>query len=126
MLLCCLYCHVSKGCVHELKHANVVLSCCIVVNSVQWPKPIPSASTPQAISNLIARVLDSPTLAKQFQILINPALAVNDKDVVKINNGAETGSIAISASSGVAAAWGFNYYLKYVSNSSCSFKNIFF
>lgn len=93
---------------------------CIVVNGIQWPKPLPSSSTPEAITNLISRVLENPTLAKQFQISINSTLANDDKDVFQLNNGATPGSISISASSGVSAAWGFNYYLKYVANSSCT------
>lgn len=57
--------------------------------------------------------------AKLFQISIDENLAVNGKDVFKLSNGATPGTISISASTGVAAAMGFNYYLKYVAHSSC-------
>lgn len=86
--------------------------------AVQWPKPNISASSVQAISDLISRVLDGAPAAKLFQISLNADLAVNGKDVFKLSNGSTPDSILISASSGVAAAWGFNYYLKYVANSS--------
>jgi len=68
---------------------------------------------------LISRVLDNAPTAKLFQVQINADLAVNGKDVFELLNGSTHGSILISASSGVAAAWGFNYYLKYVADSSC-------
>lgn len=90
------------------------------VDCIRWPKLPLSPTTTQAITDLIARVLDSPSLAQLFQISINTSLAINDKDVFRINNGSTSGSILISASSGVAAATAFNYYLKYVTNSSCT------
>jgi hypothetical protein len=68
---------------------------------------------------LISRVLDGAPTAQLFQVSINPGLALNGKDVFELSNGSTPGSILISASSGVAAAWGFNYYLKYVADSSC-------
>jgi hypothetical protein len=68
---------------------------------------------------LISRVLDGASTAELFQLTINPDLEVNGKDVFQLSNGSAPGSILISASSGVAAAWGFNYYLKYFANSSC-------
>jgi len=86
--------------------------------AVQWPKPIASSSSVQAISDLISRVLDDAPAARLFQISINADLAVNGKDVFELSNGTTPGSISISASTGVAAAWGFNYYLKYVADSS--------
>ena len=90
--------------------------------SIRWPKPIVSPQlTAQAISNLIDRVLDHSPAAQLFQIQISPQLAVNDKDVFQLSNGSSAGTILISASSGVAAAMGFNYYLKYVADSSCKF-----
>lgn len=85
---------------------------------VQWPKPVRAISSPHAILDLITRVLDNAPSAKLFQVTIAPDLAFNTKDVFEIMNGSTTGSILITASSGVAAAWGFNYYLKYVTNSS--------
>ncbi|CAF4019656.1 unnamed protein product, partial [Adineta steineri] len=97
-------------------------------NAVQWPKPITSSSSSsaQTISDLISRVLDNAPSAKLFQISIQADLAVNGKDVFVLSNGSTSGSIQISASTGVAAAWGFNYYLKYVADSSVywSGKNI--
>jgi alpha-N-acetylglucosaminidase len=87
--------------------------------AVQWPKPVVSSSSAQAISDLISRVLDGAPSARLFQVSINADLAVNGKDVFQLSNGSTPGSISISASSGVAAAWGFNYYLKYVADSSC-------
>jgi hypothetical protein len=68
---------------------------------------------------LISRVLDGAPTAKLFQVSINASLSLNGKDVFELTNGSAPGSILISASSGVAAAWGFNYYLKYVALSSC-------
>jgi hypothetical protein len=67
---------------------------------------------------LIARVLDNAPSADLFEVSINPDLAVNGKDVFELKNGSQPDTVLISASSGVAAAWGFNYYLKYVANSS--------
>ncbi len=87
--------------------------------AVQWPKPTASATSLQAISDLISRVLDGAPAAGLFQVSINADLAVNGKDVFELSNGTEPGTISITASSGVAAAWGFNYYLKYVADSSC-------
>ncbi len=88
-------------------------------NVIRWPKPAVSASSTQAIADLISRVLDNAPTAKLFQVEITSDLAINGKDVFELLNGSTPGSILISASSGVAAAWGFNYYLKYVANSSC-------
>ncbi len=88
-------------------------------NPIRWPKPVVSSSSAQAIADLISRVLDGAPAAQLFQLSINPDLAVNDKDVFQLSDGSTPGSILISASSGVAAAWGFNHYLKYVANSSC-------
>jgi hypothetical protein len=86
--------------------------------AVHWPKPIASSSSAQAVSDLISRVLDGAPTARLFQISLNADLAVNGKDVFVLSNGSTPGSISISASTGVAAAMGFNYYLKYVANSS--------
>ncbi|CAF4137444.1 unnamed protein product [Adineta steineri] len=89
-------------------------------DAIEWPKPIAysSSSSAQVISDLISRVLDNASSAKLFQVSIQPDLAVNGKDVFVLSNGSTSGSIKISASTGVAAAWGFNYYLKYVADSS--------
>ncbi len=87
--------------------------------AIRWPKPVVSSSSTQAIADLISRVLDGAPTAKLFQVEVNPDLAMNGKDVFELLNGSTPGTILISASSGVAAAWGFNYYLKYVTNSSC-------
>ena len=92
---------------------------------VQWPKPPLSSSTSQAVLDLIARVLDNAPTAQLFQVNITSDQALNGKDVFELTNGAQPGSILISASSGVAAAWGFNYYLKYVANSSCRIFSLF-
>ncbi|CAF0843551.1 unnamed protein product [Rotaria sordida] len=86
--------------------------------TIRWPKPAASLSTTKAITDLISRVLDDAPVAQHFQVSINPNLAFNDKDVFQLSNGSSPGSILISASSGVAAALGFNYYLKYVAQSS--------
>jgi len=67
-------------------------------------------------------VLDGAPIAQLVQVSINTNLALNGKDVFELSNGSTPGSILISASSGVAAAWGFNYYLKYVADSSCMIK----
>ncbi|CAM4853056.1 unnamed protein product [Rotaria socialis] len=85
---------------------------------IQWPKPIASSSSAKAITDLIDRVLDGAPVAQLFQVSINADLAINGKDVFLLSNGSASGSILISASSGVAAAMGFNYYLKYVAQSS--------
>ncbi len=87
--------------------------------AIEWPKPVASPSAEKAISDLISRVLDGAPAAGLFQVSINADLAVNGKDVFELSNGSASGSILISASTGVAAAWGFNYYLKYVADSSC-------
>lgn len=88
--------------------------------SVQWPKPpISPTGTAQAVKDLIGRVLEDQQTAELFQVTVDPQLAVNDKDVFVLSNGSSAGSILISASTGVAAAMGFNYYLKYVADSSC-------
>ena len=76
--------------------------------------------------DLIARVLDNAPSSKYFQVSIDESLAVNGKDVFKLSNGATPGTISISASTGVAAAMGFNYYLKYVAHSSGKMKNLVF
>ncbi len=86
--------------------------------AVQWPKPTAVVSSPQAISDLISRVLDGAPTARLFEITLDANLAVNGKDVFILANGTKPGTISISASTGVAAAWGFNYYLKYVADSS--------
>lgn len=83
-----------------------------------WPKPDAPPSSPQAILALISRVLDGAPTAGLFQVSLNANLSVNGKDVFELSNGSAPGSIAITASSGVAAAMGFNYYLKYVADSS--------
>ncbi|UJR13358.1 hypothetical protein I4U23_000375 [Adineta vaga] len=86
--------------------------------AVDWPKPIVSPTSAQAVSDLISRALDGAPVAKSFEVVVNADLAVNGKDVFELSNGSVAGSIRISASTGVAAAWGFNYYLKYVADSS--------
>ncbi|CAF1099936.1 unnamed protein product [Adineta steineri] len=87
-------------------------------SAIQWPKPTVSTSSTQAIADLISRALNGAPSAKLFQLSIDTHLADNGKDVFELSNGSTTGSILISASSGVAAAWGFNYYLKYIAQSS--------
>ncbi|CAF1296952.1 unnamed protein product [Rotaria sordida] len=88
-------------------------------NGIIWPKPIVSpASTSKAVSDLISRVLDDAPSANLFQISIKANLSINGKDVFELSNGSTPGSILISASTGVAAAWAFNYYLKYIADSS--------
>lgn len=87
-------------------------------NAIQWPKPITSQSSAQAISALISRVLNGSSVAGLFHVSIDANLAVNGKDVFELSNGTTAGTISITASTGVAAAWGFNYYLKYVADSS--------
>ncbi|CAF1659115.1 unnamed protein product, partial [Adineta ricciae] len=103
-----------------------LLSCLVGLHAVQWPKPIASPSQAQAITDLISRTLDGSSAAKRFEVVLNADLAVNGKDVFELSDGSTAGSVRISASTGVAAAWGFNYYLKYVANSSVywSGKNI--
>ncbi|CAF3308418.1 unnamed protein product [Rotaria sp. Silwood2] len=110
-------CHLinKEKTVHALYYFE---GCNAIANTIQWPKPIASSSTAQAISDLISRVLDGVPIARLFQVSINTNLAVNGKDIFELSNGSMSGSILISASSGVAAAWGFNYYLKYVADSS--------
>ena len=71
------------------------------------------------LADLISRVLDGAPSARLFRLSINANLDVNGKDVFELSNGPDPGSVLIKASSGVAAAWGFNYYLKYVADSSC-------
>ena len=88
-------------------------------DAVQWPKPPLSSTTPRAITDLIARVLDNAPAARLFHINITADQETDGKDAFELSNGQRPGTILISASSGVAAAWGFNYYLKYVANSSC-------
>ena len=103
---------------------NLFLEGAETINSkpIQWPKPSASPElTAQAINNLIDRVLDHSPAAQLFQIQINPQLTVNDKEVFQLSNGSLAGTVMINASSGVAAAMGFNYYLKYVADSSCKF-----
>ena len=85
--------------------------------AVQWPKPNTPGSS-KAILDLISRALDGAEAASSFTVYIDPTLAEDGKDVFILSPGQETESIEISASSGVAAAMGFNYYLKYVANSS--------
>ncbi|CAF1477286.1 unnamed protein product [Adineta ricciae] len=87
-------------------------------HALQWPKPTVSSSSTQAIADLISRVLDGSPSARLFRLSINANLGVNGKDVFELSNGPDPGSVLITASSGVAAAWGFNYYLKYVADSS--------
>ena len=83
---------------------------------VQWPRG--SLSTPKAISALISRVLDQAPTTRLFEISIDANLTVNGKDLFILSPGSQSGSIAINGSSGVAAAMGFNYYLKYVAVGS--------
>ncbi|CAF2858166.1 unnamed protein product [Rotaria sp. Silwood2] len=90
----------------------------VIGKTIQWSKPAVTSSTAKAIQDLISRVLDDAPVAQLFQVSINSDLAVNGKDVFELSNDSPPGSILISASSGVAAAMGFNYYLKYVAQSS--------
>lgn len=94
-------------------------------NTIRWPKPAVSSSTENAITDLISRVLDGAPASQLFQVSINADLENNGKDVFQLSNGSAPGTILISASSGVAAAMGFNYYLKYVAKSSCTYVYIF-
>jgi hypothetical protein len=86
--------------------------------AITWPRAPVSASSSEAVTALIARVLENSSLANQFQISIDPQLAVNGKDSFVLENGSVPGSIAINASTPVAAAWAFNHYLKYVAEQS--------
>lgn len=104
-------------------HRFLIVSECKNEVHIQWPKPpISPISTAQSIKDLINRVLDNAPSANLFEVQINPQLAVNDKDVFQLSNGASSGTVLISASSGVAAAMGFNYYLKYIGDSSCMYR----
>lgn len=101
---------------------NPFIFVCKETEAVQWPKPEAIQSSPQAIVDLISRVLDHAPTANLFEVSINPSLAMDGKDVFKLSNGTRPDSIAITASTGVAAAMGFNYYLKYVAASSGSWR----
>ena len=98
---------------------DFLTGCSAIDHVVRWPKPPPSSASSQAVADLIARVLDNAPTAGLFQINITADQETDGKDIFELSNGPQPGTILISASSGVAAAWGFNYYLKYVANSSC-------
>jgi len=57
------------------------------IKAVQWPKPIASSSSSQAVSDLISRVLDGAPAANLFRISIDADLAVNGKDTFQLSNG---------------------------------------
>ncbi|KAB0799964.1 hypothetical protein PPYR_07844 [Photinus pyralis] len=64
----------------------------------------------EAVENLIARLI--PEHSHKFSVIINAKLAVDDKDVFKLER-LSSGNVQITGSTGVAAASGFHHYLKY-------------
>ena len=68
----------------------------------------------QAVKALICRVLPTAK-ASRFEIRVNSSMLSNDgKDIALID--ATNGTVTITASSGVAASWAFNHYIKYFCN----------
>ncbi|XP_043288874.1 alpha-N-acetylglucosaminidase [Venturia canescens] len=68
----------------------------------------------RAVHKLIERFVGEK--ATLFEIVIDPELGPPEKDTFKISS-TPSDLIQISGTSGVAAAWGFNYYLKKFCNS---------
>ena len=81
----------------------------------------------KAVKNLISRVIDNVHNIDDFVVEINPsAIGIQDLDTFILEMIDDDSKLKITANSPVAAAWGFNYYLKYYANSSVywSGKNI--
>ena len=78
----------------------------------------------KAVKNLITRVIDNVHDISDFIVEINPTVIRKDLDTFILEM--IDSKLKITANSPVAAAWGFNYYLKYYANSSVywSGKNI--
>ncbi|XP_022258872.1 alpha-N-acetylglucosaminidase-like isoform X2 [Limulus polyphemus] len=73
---------------------------------------IQASSSPKvqedAVRNLIRRLL--PFHSESFKVKVDLDLGPKDQDTFELKS--VNGSIQVSGSSGVAAAWGFHYYLK--------------
>lgn len=77
-----------------------------------------------AVKRLIGRIIDNSHDLADFVVKIDPDRFNTDLDTFELETIDE--KLKITANSPVAAAWGFNYYLKYYANSSVywSGKNI--
>lgn len=80
----------------------------------------------KAVKSLIGRVTDNVHTLDDFVVEIDPSRIGNDLDTFSLEMIDDNSKLKITANSPVAAAWGFNYYLKYFANSSVywSGKNI--
>ncbi|XP_045479200.1 alpha-N-acetylglucosaminidase [Harmonia axyridis] len=72
----------------------------------------------KAVTDLIERIL--PQHAKYFRVVVNSSQAENEKEFFRLKS--DNGTINIYATTGVAAASGFNHYLKYFCNCHISWR----
>lgn len=92
------------------------------------PNPLKLRDYEQSIKRLIGRVIDNAHDLNDFVVVIDPSAfeSTGGLDSFTLEMIDHNRRLRITANSPVAAAWGFNYYLKYYANSSVywSGKNI--
>ncbi|XP_064605833.1 alpha-N-acetylglucosaminidase-like [Liolophura sinensis] len=62
-----------------------------------------------AVQGLIQRLI--PSRATEFQVSVDPSIGPANKDTFKLTS--QNGDVLVTGTSGVAAAWGLQHYLKY-------------
>ncbi|CAF1022348.1 unnamed protein product [Brachionus calyciflorus] len=79
-----------------------------------------------AVKDLINRIIGNYHDVNDFIVIIDQSLHPNHLDTFELEMVENDEKLLIKANSGIAATWGFNYYLKYYTNSSVfwSGKNI--
>lgn len=76
----------------------------------------PSPTTEDSVQTLAARAVAARLLhskANLFNIQVNKSIKIDNKDTFQIMKDVASGSINVTGSSGVAACWGLNHYLKH-------------
>jgi alpha-N-acetylglucosaminidase len=73
-----------------------------------------------AVQKLVKRLLKDK--ADLFHIKVDPSLARHGKDLVVVKKSEDDTKVYLKGSSGVAAAWGLNYYLRYFCNCQISWE----
>ncbi|CAG9786889.1 unnamed protein product [Diatraea saccharalis] len=106
-----------------MRHFLLVLLTCTISNALnldfldptKLQTKTPASVQQQAAIDIIAKY------SNQVIVEVNPILFQNNKDVFSLRT--SQGQLRIRASTGVAAVWGFNYYLKKYCKSQIAWQN---
>ncbi|XP_059478399.1 alpha-N-acetylglucosaminidase isoform X2 [Neocloeon triangulifer] len=98
----------------------------IAVDGKEWPhlSKIQPSTAPvvqaAAVQDLVARLI--PERQNEFQIHVDPLLSTTGRDTFRLLKKPGDARVFVTGSSGVAAAAGFNFYLKYSCHSQISWE----